>query len=150
MLPMQRRLIPLLVVLIAAVTLWQRPSPEVPDTREVPTRKVPDTGTVPAALPAEALPAEALATLNLIRRGGPFPYRQDGREFRNRERLLPAAPRGHYREYTVPTPGAPDRGARRIVTGGDPPTAWYYTDDHYRSFRPVTADGGPLDDGGAS
>lgn len=88
------------------------------------------------AVPAAAgLPAEALATLATIERGGPFPYRQDGRVFENRERRLPQRPRGYYREYTVDTPGSPDRGARRIVTGGDPPEVFYYTDDHYRSFR---------------
>jgi guanyl-specific ribonuclease Sa len=83
------------------------------------------------------LPPEALDTLALIQRGGPFPYRKDGTTFQNRERLLPNKPRGYYREYTVPTPGAHDRGARRIVTGGDPPAVFYYTADHYRSFRPI-------------
>lgn len=66
---------------------------------------------------------------------GPFEHRQDGSTFQNRERRLPAQARGYYREYTVETPGSGDRGARRIVTGGDPPTEYYYTDDHYRSFR---------------
>ncbi|THF61597.1 ribonuclease domain-containing protein [Pseudothauera rhizosphaerae] len=83
------------------------------------------------------LPSEAHATLALIQAGGPFPYRQDGTVFQNRERLLPERPRGYYREYTVPTPGARDRGARRIVTGGQPPEVFYYTTDHYRSFRPI-------------
>jgi guanyl-specific ribonuclease Sa len=83
------------------------------------------------------LPPEALATLDLIRRGGPFPYRKDGGTFQNREGRLPERPRGYYREYTVPTPGSPDRGARRIVSGGDPPREFYYTPDHYRSFRPI-------------
>lgn len=87
-----------------------------------------------------ALPAEAQATHVLIRRGGPFPYAKDGTTFFNRERLLPAQPRGHYTEYTVPTPGAADRGARRIVVGGDPRASGdlWYTDDHYRSFRRIT------------
>jgi guanyl-specific ribonuclease Sa len=84
------------------------------------------------------LPAEAWATVDLIERGGPFPYRQDGGVFFNREGLLPPAGRGHYREYTVSTPGAADRGARRLVTGGTPPSAWYYTDDHYRSFSAIS------------
>ena len=86
-------------------------------------------------VPVDRLPAEARATLLLIRAGGPFPYRQDGRIFSNRERLLPLKERGYYREYTVKTPGARDRGARRIVagTGGE----YYYTDDHYRSFRRI-------------
>jgi ribonuclease T1 len=85
----------------------------------------------------DGLPPEASETLRLIERGGPFPHRQDGTVFHNRERLLPARPPGFYREYTVPTPGAPDRGARRIVAGGDPPEVFYYTDDHYRSFREI-------------
>jgi guanyl-specific ribonuclease Sa len=83
------------------------------------------------------LPPEAVATLEAIERGGPFPYDRDGTVFQNRERLLPERPRGYYREYTVITPGSRDRGARRIVAGGDPPDAYYYTDDHYRSFRRV-------------
>ncbi len=81
------------------------------------------------------LPPEALDTLGLIARGGPFPHRQDGATFQNREQRLPARPRGYYREYTVRTPGSRDRGARRIVAGGDPPAEFFYSDDHYRSFR---------------
>lgn len=89
-------------------------------------------------LPSHAgLPNEAIEILALIQRGGPFPYRKDGTTFQNRERLLPAKPRGYYREYTVPTPGARDRGARRIVAGGNPPEVFYYTADHYGSFRQI-------------
>jgi ribonuclease T1 len=87
--------------------------------------------------PGAGLPPEARATLALIERGGPFPHRQDGTTFYNRERLLPPRPNGYYREYTVRTPGAGDRGARRIVTGGHPPEVYYYTEDHYRSFRRI-------------
>lgn len=87
---------------------------------------------------SDTLPPEAVATLELILRGGPFPYRNDGVTFHNRENRFPARPRGYYREYTVPTPGARDRGARRIVSGGDPPEVFYYTADHYRSFRPIS------------
>ena len=60
------------------------------------------------------------------------------------EQRLPQRPRGYYREYTVRTPDLGHRGARRIVTGGDPPEVWYYTDDHYETFRgfEVPADGG--------
>lgn len=86
------------------------------------------------------LPPEARTTHALILKGGPFPYRKDGTVFFNRERLLPIKPRGHYREYTVRTPGASNRGARRIVCGGEPPTqpeACYYTADHYASFRRI-------------
>jgi guanyl-specific ribonuclease Sa len=83
------------------------------------------------------LPAEARQTLRLIEAGGPFPYDRDGATFQNRERRLPAQPPGYYREYTVTTPGSPDRGARRIVSGGNPPVEFYYTDDHYRSFRRI-------------
>ncbi|CTP83668.1 ribonuclease [Xanthomonas translucens pv. arrhenatheri] len=81
------------------------------------------------------LPPEARATIALIQRGGPFPHRQDSSVFGNRENRLPSRPRGYYREYTVDTPGLEHRGTRRIVTGGDPPDVWYYSDDHYASFR---------------
>lgn len=92
---------------------------------------------VPACAPDPAVPPEAWQTLERIQAGGPFPYRKDGTTFFNREGLLPQQPRGYYREYTVPTPGASDRGARRIVAGGDPPQVFYYTHDHYRSFRRI-------------
>lgn len=91
------------------------------------------------SLPA-FLPEEAQATLALIAQGGPFPHPQDGAVFGNREGLLPRHPRGFYREYTVPTPGLSHRGARRIVTGGKPPRIYYYTDDHYQSFRSFELD----------
>ena len=75
-------------------------------------------------------------TLALIQQGGPFPYpNKDGTTFYNREGKLPAQSQGYYREYTVPTPGVSHRGARRIVTGGHPPTVYYLTVDHYDSFR---------------
>lgn len=76
-------------------------------------------------------------TLALIQRGGPYPYEQDDGTFFNRERHLPEKPRGYYREYTVKTPGERTRGARRIVAGGQPPEVYYYTEDHYRSFRRI-------------
>ena len=81
------------------------------------------------------LPREAIETIALIEQGGPFPYDRDGVVFSNREKLLPARERGWYREYTVKTPGARDRGARRIVAGRD--GTLYYTDDHYRSFKRI-------------
>ncbi|MCY7312757.1 MAG: ribonuclease [Pseudoxanthomonas sp.] len=99
------------------------------------------SGTAPNAAqaarspPPASLPPEAGDTLALIRRGGPYPHRQDGGVFGNREGHLPSEPRGYYREYTVTTPGLGHRGARRIVTGGEPPAVYYYTDDHYDSFR---------------
>jgi len=96
----------------------------------------------PEALPEVALadlPHEARETLERIRSGGPFPYERDGVRFGNRERILPPMPRDHYREYTVRTPGAKNRGARRIVCGGPQatPQACYYTHDHYRSFARI-------------
>lgn len=85
------------------------------------------------------LPPQARDTYGLIRQGGPFPYEKDGSVFGNRERTLPRATRGYYREYTVPTPGSRDRGARRIVCGGPvrTPHTCYYTADHYASFRQI-------------
>ena len=98
------------------------------------------TGTLPRAsdLPTVALselPPEAQQTMLLITQGGPFPYDRDGATFQNREGILPAQPEGFYLEYTVPTPGSDDRGAQRIVVGGS--SQFYYTDDHYESFREV-------------
>jgi ribonuclease T1 len=83
----------------------------------------------------DKLPVQARDTIELIQRGGPFPYRQDGAVFQNRERLLPSSPNGYYHEYTVKTPGSPDRGARRIIAGDK--GELYYTDNHYDSFRQV-------------
>ncbi len=103
----------------------------------------PDRTPAKASLPLVALatlPNEAQVTHRRILAGGPFPYTKDGTVFFNRERLLPRQPRGHYREYTVRTPGLSHRGARRIVCGGQPPTqpeACYYTADHYASFRQI-------------
>ena len=103
------------IVTVAAVEpALARPSPLLPQIAEA------------------ELPPEGRATLALIRRGGPYPYAKDGSVFSNRERLLPPRPRGHYREYTVPTPGSRDRGARRIVTGGG--VEAYWTPDHYSTF----------------
>jgi ribonuclease T1 len=90
-----------------------------------------DTGTICHS----TLPPEADDTLQLIDEGGPFPYPQDGEVFQNREGVLPSEPTGYYHEYTVETPGSPDRGARRIVTaesGTD-----YYTSDHYATFDAI-------------
>ena len=93
-----------------------------------------------SAVSLAQLPVEAQATHRLIMAGGPFPHRKDGIVFGNRERALPTKARGFYREYTVETPGAHDRGARRIVCGGAAPTnpeACFYTADHYASFRRI-------------
>ena len=85
------------------------------------------------------LPVEARQTLKLIRQGGPFPHEKDGAIFGNYERLLPKQNRGYYREFTVATPGARNRGARRIIAGGElnNPRELYYTEDHYASFRRI-------------
>jgi len=87
-----------------------------------------------------ALPSEAQKTHQLILAGGPFPYSKDGVVFGNRERQLPKNARGYYHEYTVKTPGARNRGAKRIVCGGNPPQnpdVCYYTEDHYTSFQRI-------------
>jgi ribonuclease T1 len=92
----------------------------------------------PASLPevaAAELPEQARQTIALIRKGGPYPHERDGIVFGNFEKLLPLKERGYYREYTVRTPGAKGRGARRIVAGRG--GELYYTDDHYRSFNRI-------------
>jgi len=98
----------------------------------------PARGPAPDALPeiaASELPEQARQTIALIRKGGPFPYERDGVVFGNIEKRLPVQARGYYREYTVRTPGAKSRGARRIVAGKG--GELYYTDDHYNSFKRI-------------
>jgi ribonuclease T1 len=89
-----------------------------------------------AVVARQALPAEARHTLELIRKGGPYPFARDGVVFGNRERLLPPRARSYYREYTVATPGVAHRGPRRIVEGRG--GELYYTEDHYRTFRRIS------------
>jgi guanyl-specific ribonuclease Sa len=142
-----------LVVALVLLALWAWQRPHAPGMASVPPASMPDARTpVPQSLPPVAsspsasadaawpafLPPEAIDTLQRIARGGPFEYRQDGATFQNREHRLPPQARGYYREYTVETPGSRDRGARRIIAGGDPPIEYFYSDDHYRSFRRFT------------
>ena len=131
-----RRLNPviLLAALVFAVVLWQRHTPAPAGTASNSVATTPINQDASATMP-NFLPTEARVTLDAIARGGPFEHSQDGVVFGNYEGLLPKQPRGYYHEYTVETPGARTRGTRRIITGGTPPVVWYYTDDHYRSFR---------------
>ncbi len=99
-----------------------------------------DVAGLGADVSLSSLPPEARKTDQLIHSGGPFPYSQDGVVFGNREKRLERHPRGYYHEYTVVTPGARTRGARRIICGGNPPTepeACFYTEDHYSSFHRI-------------
>jgi guanyl-specific ribonuclease Sa len=138
------------VVVLLALWTWQQrphappaasvPPASVPDARMPAPPSLPPVASSPSASDADAgwpsfLPPEAIDTLRRITHGGPFEHRQDGATFQNRERRLPPQPRGYYREYTVETPGSRDRGARRIIAGGDPPVEYFYSGDHYRSFR---------------
>jgi len=93
----------------------------------------------PELVPLAELPLEAHQVLAQIKRGGPFSYGKDGSVFSNREGLLPRKKRGYYREFTVKTPWVRHRGARRIVSGGGwpDPHEFYYTDDHYASFKRI-------------
>jgi ribonuclease T1 len=97
-----------------------------------------DSGVL-GSIQARDLPAEARQTIVLIQQGGPFPYEKDGSVFGNYEKILPQKKRGYYREFTVKTPYARNRGARRLITGGEKsrPHEYYYTADHYRSFKRV-------------
>lgn len=146
----QRASVPIAQTPAARTTLPEQATHEAKSPASVPSISAPsirapaDDG---AGYPA-FLPHEAIDILQRIARGGPFKHRQDGAVFQNRERRLPAQPRGYYREYTVQTPGSRDRGARRIVAGGAAggalPAEYFYTDDHYRSFRRFTlAEPGP-------
>jgi ribonuclease T1 len=131
------------LVILGLLLLWGTtgsetvtpPAPETPASTRAPSAsRDPESGLPVVSL--AALPPEARRTVELIDSGGPFPYAKDGSVFGNRERLLPLQRSGWYREYTVPTPGADDRGARRIVTG-DGGRQLFWTDDHYASFARV-------------
>lgn len=131
--PVPRRLRFLPAVLLVTCTLFGNAAPARSND---PATAAPPGSAEPVEL--SRLPAEAQRTAALIRRGGPFPFSKDGVVFGNRERRLARRPYGFYHEYTVPTPGSRDRGARRIVCGGRVPTepeACFYTEDHYGSFH---------------
>ena len=105
---------------------------------------VPAFALAPGEIESTTLPREGRAVLAAVRKGGPFAYSKDGTAFGNFEGNLPKKRRGYYREFTVETPGARNRGARRIVCGGEAgdwgrnaPSACYYTDDHYATFRRI-------------
>jgi ribonuclease T1 len=126
-----------LALLVIAGLAWSAMSPRdgAPTVAARPSASAATPRSGLATIAVAQLPAEARETLALVDRGGPYPYEKDGTTFNNFEGRLPDRPRGYYREFTVPTPGERDRGARRLVvgTGGDV----YYTDDHYASFRQV-------------
>ncbi|MFI1256473.1 ribonuclease domain-containing protein [Streptomyces netropsis] len=134
-----------LTVLLASLPLLLLPACSSGASKADKTPPASRTSTAPTAIPAWAkgmktvtrdrLPAEARRTLELIDRGGPFPYDKDGTVFGNYENRLPKQARGYYHEYTVPTPGARTRGARRIITGDH--AERFYTGDHYQTFEAV-------------
>lgn len=99
-----------------------------------------DNSAVADTITIAELPKEARHTLTLIKQGGPYPYAKDGSVFGNYEGLLPRQKRGYYHEFTVKTPRSRNRGARRIVVGGDLATSqeYYYTDNHYATFKRIT------------
>ncbi|MEV7396085.1 ribonuclease domain-containing protein [Aeromicrobium sp. NPDC092404] len=121
----------LLVAGVVLVVLGNRGQTTGDEPRASASSQTPATGS------GQGLPPQAFETIALIEAGGPYPFDRDGAVFMNRERRLPAHERGYWREYTVPTPGESDRGARRIVAGRG--GELYYTADHYRSFVRVEA-----------
>lgn len=129
-----RKLSAILLLVIVAFAAWQQREASPGPADATPGATAPSHHAPAATVPA-GLPAEAADTLARIAAGGPFAHAQDGVVFGNYEGHLPRRPRGYYHEYTVETPGAHNRGTRRIITGGAPPEVYYYTADHYRSFR---------------
>jgi ribonuclease T1 len=115
----------LLAVLVAAAVALAAP----------PASAQKGPATPASEIEATQLPKEARDTLALVKKGGPYPYAKDGTVFGNREGRLPRQKRGYYREFTVKTPGERTRGARRIIAG--PPGEYWYTDDHYATFRRI-------------
>ncbi|MGI5131752.1 ribonuclease domain-containing protein [Pseudonocardia sp. CA-107938] len=139
------------LLVLAGIAYLVRPAGGAPAQQVQPAacavRADPVPGAAESGLPVQplcALPAEVARTWQLIAADGPFPYERDGIVFNNRERLLPQRPSGWYHEYTVPTPGSKDRGARRLVTGGSPgpDRQVFYSGDHYRSFVVVDVTAG--------
>lgn len=135
-----------LAVVLLAAYLLSRPSgdPAAPTSARTTTTATGSTGSRQTTDPVtglrwvdeSALPAQARDTLALIRAGGPYPFpRNDDKTFSNAEGHLPKAKSGYYKEYTVITPGSPDRGARRIIAGAG--GELFYTDDHYATFRRI-------------
>ncbi len=127
-----------LISLLLGLGLWGVSQADSGMSHSLPAYSVSRDQTHLGGLPTvsiSSLPPEARHTLTLIKQGGPFPYPRDGITFSNRERRLPPHRRGYYREYTVKTPGRRDRGARRIIAGSR--GEFYYTDDHYRTFKPI-------------
>jgi ribonuclease T1 len=123
---------------IAATAIFATTQPAISGSTATSLSAPPVRTSIVTRIPSisiDKLPPEASQTIQLIERGGRFPYRQDGVVFGNRERRLPVAPYRTYHEYTVPTPGLQTRGARRIITA--PQHVYYYTGDHYRSFQQV-------------
>ncbi|OYN89656.1 ribonuclease [Parenemella sanctibonifatiensis] len=124
---------------LTACTLTVEAPPSTEETAAGATGSAPQERTDPDSgldwVDLADLPPEAAETMELIESDGPFPYDRDGITFQNREGLLPDQPRGYYREYTVPTPGERDRGARRIVAGEQ--GEYYWTADHYESFERI-------------
>ncbi len=123
-----RRPLVALVALLIALAVGYAAKALHDDSSPAPSR--------PKAVALSSLPPQVATTLDRIRAGGPFPYpRNDGVVFHNNEHHLPREPDGYYREYTVPTPGSPDRGARRLIVGRD--GRYWYTGDHYATFELV-------------
>ena len=131
------------VAVLVVLALWLGPrAVHSDDAGTAPTGTSAQTGTAgrdpDSGLPwvsLASLPSQARDTVALIDKGGPFPYDQDGTVFANRERILPSEASGYYHEYTVKTPGASDRGARRIIAGRQ--GELYWTADHYASFSRI-------------
>lgn len=136
-----RRLLLSLLVLVAAFALVRVADVGGEETPANPAASSPSVSTdapgseIADRIETAGLPSEVGETVALVAAGGPFPYDRDDTTFGNREGRLPDQRYGYYREYTVPTPGSPDRGARRLVVGAAGEV--FYTDDHYGSFTRI-------------
>jgi ribonuclease T1 len=127
------------VALISAL-LWWAPATQAFTRTPAPSATSATVAAMPGIVPLSQLPSQGQEVYRRVLSGGPFLYSKDGMVFGNRERQLPRKTRGYYHEYTVPTPGSRDRGARRIVCGGEivqSPETCFYTQDHYQSFQKI-------------
>lgn len=82
------------------------------------------------------LPLEARQKLQSIKKGAPYPFREDGTVFHNLpERLPHSTNRTFYKRFVVPDANGNPHAKWRLVQGGD---VFYFSRDNGNSFFKIT------------
>jgi filamentous hemagglutinin len=148
----QRLFILLLIIGLVTLSRWRQAPKPVPGRADSAPAVVSDGSAEPIAVSEDLVVKDVTIrdqqgriafqgdvdlrkTLERIDDDRRLSYGNDGSNFQNRERRLPAKSAGHYREWVHPTPDVPGPGPQRIVTGRNGEA--YYTPDHYRTFRRI-------------